>query len=59
MPQPIAVGDNLSEPEGLLDIQLTIITIECFAYSFLPSRNEISRRKGGHQEVSAMREHLD
>ena len=59
MPQPITVGDNLPEPESLLAIQLTIITIECFAYLFLPSRNEIYRRKGGHQEVSAMREHLD
>jgi len=48
LPQQIAVGDNLPKSEGISPIPLTVITIKCFAYPFLPSGNENSRRKGGH-----------
>ena len=48
VPQPIAVGDNLPKSEGIAPIPLAVITIKRFAYLFLPSGNEISRRKGGH-----------
>lgn len=47
-PQPIAVGDNLPKSEGISLIPLTDITVECFAYFFLPSGNENPRGKGGH-----------
>jgi len=57
--RPIAVGDNLPKSEGISPIPLTVITVKRFAYLFLPSGNENSRRKGGHQEVPAMRERLD
>lgn len=49
VPQPITVGDNLLKSEGIAPIPLTTITVECFAYLFLPSSNEISRKKGGHK----------
>jgi hypothetical protein len=59
MPRPIAAGENLPKPEGIAAIPLTVATAECSAYIFLPSCNKISRRKGGDQEVLAMRGYLD
>ena len=43
--QPIAVGENLPKSEEIVPIPLTGLTIKCFAYLFLPSGEEISRRK--------------
>ena len=48
VPQPVAVGDNLPKSEGISPIPLPVITVKCFAYPFLPSGNENSRREGGH-----------